>query len=107
MISKAFLIGTVLTGTMAGAVIAAPKSVEAIIKDNMFAPGILTITKGTTVTWLNKEDYPHSVQNEQGTVLSPELETDDKFSWTFDQTGKYSLFCGIHPTMKTTVIVTP
>ena len=80
----------------------------AVVIDNFaFAPGALTVPRGTTVTWTNKDDEPHTVTSDGEAKLlkSPALDTDDSFSFTFDKAGTYKYFCTIHPRMQGTVTV--
>ena len=71
-----------------------------------FEPATLTITPGATVTWVNQDDVPHNIVSSEGkTLKSPVLDTDQKFSYTFDKPGTYAYFCGIHPRMTGKVIV--
>ena len=74
------------------------------ISNFAFAPAILTVTPGAKVTWTNKDEEPHTVVS-AGTFKSPALDTDDKFSFTFDQPGTYKYFCSVHPHMIGTVVV--
>jgi plastocyanin len=93
--------------TTQAAVPAAPATAGAEVKiDNFsFTPATITVAAGTQVTWTNRDDIPHTVVTEDKTVKSKALDTDDKFSATFDKPGTYSYFCSIHPTMKGTVVV--
>ena len=63
-----------------------------------FAPAQLTIKVGTTVTWTNHDDIPHTVVS-AGKFRSKTLDTDDSFSFTFTATGDYKYFCSLHPHM--------
>lgn len=87
--------------------VAAVASGAVAIDNFAFAPAILTIAPGTTVTWTNKDEEPHTVTSADGaqTFTSPALDTDDKFSFTFDRPGTYRYFCAIHPHMVGTIIV--
>ena len=80
----------------------------AVTIDNFaFAPALLIVAPGTKVTWTNKDEEPHTVVSADGgqTFKSPALDTDDKFSFTFDKAGTYKYFCSIHPRMVGTVVV--
>ena len=90
-------------GAYAGA--AAPSGVT--IANFAFAPTPLTVAAGTKVTWTNTDDEPHTVMSADGgaTFKSPALDTDDKFSFTFDKPGTYKYFCSIHPHMVGTIVV--
>ena len=70
-----------------------------------FGPGTLTVPVGTTVTWTNRDDIPHTVVGTEGVFKSKVLDTDEKFSFTFDKAGSYQYFCSIHPKMTGRVVV--
>jgi plastocyanin len=55
----------------------------------------------------NKDDIPHTIVSLDGTFRSTALDTDDKFSFTFDKAGTFEYFCSLHPHMKAKVVVTP
>jgi plastocyanin len=79
---------------------------SAVTIDNFaFGPATLTVARGTTVTWTNKDDEPHTVATEDKRIKSPALDTDDNFQFTFNDPGTYKYFCSIHPRMQGTVIV--
>jgi plastocyanin len=63
-----------------------------------FAPAELTLKVGTTVTWTNHDDIPHTVVS-AGKFRSKTLDTDDSFSFTFTAAGEYKYFCSLHPHM--------
>jgi len=72
-----------------------------------FQPKELTISAGTTVTWKNADDVPHTASStdDPQTFDSGALDTDDKFSFTFKKPGKYAYFCKVHPHMTGVIIV--
>jgi|SRR5271170_2686669 len=72
-----------------------------------FDPGTVTVKVGTTVTWINQDDIPHMVVDNDGKFRSAALDTDDRFSETFSIPGTYGYFCGLHPRMTGKIIVTP
>ena len=78
---------------------------EVKIDNFNFMPGDLTVAAGTTVTWVNHDDVPHTVRTADGAIKSKALDTDDKFSMTFDKPGTYEYFCSIHPKMTAKVVV--
>lgn len=90
-------------------VLAQEKSAGAEVKiDNFsFSPATLTIPTGTTVTWTNRDDIPHTVvsTDDPKVFKSKVLDTDEKFSFTFSKPGTYAYFCSIHPKMTGKVIV--
>ena len=90
-----------------GAVANPPQAATAEVKiDNFsFGPAALTVAPGTTVTWVNRDDIPHTVVSTDSVFKSKVLDTDEKFSFTFTKPGNYPYFCSIHPKMTATVVV--
>jgi plastocyanin len=78
-----------------------------LAKDFMFAPTSLTIKAGSTVTWTNHDDEPHTVVSDAGLFRSGALDTNQSFSFRFEKPGTYHYLCSIHPRMVGTVIVQP
>jgi plastocyanin len=83
----------------------AATSAEVKIDNFSFGPTALTVPVGTTVTWTNRDDIPHTVVSTDGVFKSKALDTDDKFSFVFSKPGSYPYFCSIHPKMTGQVIV--
>jgi plastocyanin len=84
---------------------AAPDSTQIVIKDFMFTPNSLTVKAGSSVTWVNKDDEPHSVASDTGLFRSGAVDTNETFSYKFDKPGSYHFTCTIHPRMVGTIIV--
>ncbi|HYL62351.1 MAG TPA: cupredoxin family copper-binding protein [Candidatus Methylomirabilis sp.] len=84
------------------------KSAAAEVKiDNFsFGPAAITVSAGATVTWINRDDIPHTVVSTEKVFKSKVLDTDEKFSFTFSKPGEFPYFCSIHPKMTGKVIVT-
>ena len=78
---------------------------EVKIDNFSFGPSTLTVAVGTTVTWVNRDDIPHTVVSDDKVFKSKALDTDDKFSYTFTKAGTYAYFCSLHPKMTGKVIV--
>ena len=70
-----------------------------------FAPQRITVKAGTTVTWINEDDIPHTIASSTKLFKSKALDTDDKFSFTFSTPGTYDYFCSLHPHMTGTILV--
>jgi plastocyanin len=87
--------------------VAAAEAGAVTINNFEFQPALMTVTPGTKVTWVNKDEEPHTVLSADGgaTFKSPALDTDDKFSFTFDKPGTYKYFCSIHRHMVGTIVV--
>lgn len=78
---------------------------QVTIDNFVFAPAMLRVTAGTTVTWVNRDDIPHSIVCPKLNVHSHPIDTDQSFSYTFVQVGSYDYICGIHPHMHGQVVV--
>lgn len=85
----------------------APAPMEVKIDNFSFGPAVLNVPVGTTVTWINHDDIPHTVvsTDEPKAFKSKVLDTDEKFSFTFAKAGSYAYFCSIHPKMTGKVVV--
>lgn len=87
---------------------AAPAGPDAVNIDNFaFTPASLTVPVGTTVTWTNRDDEPHTVASSDGTFHSSGMGSGATFSFTFTRAGRFDYICSIHPFMHATVVVTP
>ena len=82
-----------------------PETMEVKIDNFSFGPATLTVPVGTTVSWTNRDDIPHTVVSTDGVFKSKVLDTDEKFSFTFSKAGSYPYFCSIHPKMTGKVVV--
>jgi len=80
---------------------------EIDIDNYTFSPGDLTVPPGTTVTWINHDETPHTVvaAGDPHAFRSGGLDTDDKFSFTFTKAGVYQYLCTVHPYMTGKVVV--
>ena len=90
-----------LTGTPA----LAAKPMTVGIKEFTYAPPALTVSLGTTVTWVNHDEEPHTVTSATGAFASTGLVKDDSFAQIFTKRGTYQYFCALHPHMKATGVV--
>ena len=79
--------------------------IEVKIDNFAFAPQRIVVQAGTTVTWTNADDAPHTVVSTTKLFKSSALDTEDKFSFTFATPGTYDYFCSLHPHMTGTVVV--
>jgi plastocyanin len=89
--------------TLAAAAQAAEMQVT--IDNFTFGPQELKVKAGTTVTWTNRDDIPHTVTSDKLVFRSKALDTDDKFSFTFTTPGIYKYFCSLHPHMTGSIVV--
>lgn len=79
------------------------------IERSRFGERELVVPVGTTVTFVNLDEFAHTVTSREDAPVpfdSGELVAGETFEITFDEPGTYDYFCRIHPTMRATVIVT-
>ncbi len=87
--------------------LAADNAVKITIDNFTFTPPEITVPIGSTITWVNHDDIPHTVVSGDRAFRSKALDTDDSYSFTFAAAGDFKYFCGLHPHMTGKVIVTP
>ena len=95
-----------LLGTGAASA-AAPQPVTVRIDNFTFTPAELSVPAGTTVTWVNGDDIPHTVVAVDKSFRSKALDTGDSYSQTLSAPGTFAYFCGLHPHMTGRITVTP
>ncbi len=78
---------------------------QVTIDNFTFGPDTLTIPVNSTVTWVNKDDIPHTVVATDGAFRSRAIDTDQTFSFKFDKPGTYTYYCSVHPKMVGKIIV--
>ena len=84
---------------------AADGAAVVMAKDFMFSPTSVQVKAGSTVTWTNNDDEPHTVVSDAGLFRSGALDTNESFSVKFDKPGTYHYVCSIHPRMVGTIVV--
>jgi len=65
----------------------------------------MQVRAGTTITWTNRDNVPHSVTFKNGMKDSGLLYQGQSFSYTFNTPGTYQYYCTVHPYMVATVTV--
>jgi plastocyanin len=79
-----------------------------VVIDNFaFNPTTLTVAAGTRVSWVNRDDVPHTATSTAKPRLfdSGALDTDAQFSHVFTTPGTYPYFCAVHPRMAGQIVV--
>jgi len=87
----------------------APTATNSVVISNFsFSPASITIKKGTTVTWTNKDSTAHTVTENDGKdgPKSTTLDPGQNYSFTFNTAGSFAYICSIHPNMTGNVTVT-
>jgi plastocyanin len=81
-------------------------TVDVTIKNFAFDPPTITVKVGTTVVWTNQDSANHSITSDTGIWDSGGIAQGGTYTRVFDTLGTFTYKCGIHPTMKGTIIVT-
>ena len=87
-----------------------PRANEIFISGFAFSPASKTISAGTTIKWINKDNSTHTVTSgipgtPSGVFNSGNFGQNGEFSFTFNQAGTFKYFCNLHPSMTGTIIV--
>ena len=76
------------------------------IKDFAFNPQTITVKSGEKVTWINRDEEPHTIVSVgKQFKKSTALDTDQEFTITASAPGTYEYFCSVHPKMTGTIVV--
>jgi plastocyanin len=95
-----------LAGDMKDADSTSSKQNTIEIKDFAFNPQTITVKSGQTITWINRDEEPHTVVSvEKQFKKSTALDTDQTFTITTGAPGTYTYFCSVHPKMTGTIVV--
>jgi len=89
---------------LAGSSLATVHDVE--IVDFQFSPSSLTVNAGDTVRWTNLDSAPHTSTSNTDIWDSGTLTNDQSYEYVLATVGDFPYFCGIHPSMTATIMVT-
>lgn len=73
--------------------------------ENGFVPSSITVKRGTTVTWTNRDNMVHNVTGSGW--ASGDIAPGQSYTRTFDTVGSLDYNCTIHPAMQATINVVP
>jgi len=81
---------------------------EVVVENFAFVPPTLTVASGTTITWTNHDDVPHTVTADDGDSFGSDIfNKDGTYQLVAPAPGTYPYHCQVHPFMKGTLTVTP
>lgn len=81
-----------------------PKTYTVEIKDMKFVPESITVNKGDTIIWINKDIVPHDVTEEKQKVWTSSVIPADG-SWKMAVTEAADYYCSIHVVMKGKIVL--
>ena len=78
------------------------------IKATSFSPATLTISAGSTITFVNGDNAVHGIRTDDSTTINSNPIAPG-FSYVFrkDTAGVFNYHCSQHPSVKGTFILTP
>ena len=82
-----------------------PKTHSVAIEAMRFQPDRLTVARGDTIVWVNKDLVPHTVTSEAGRFDSQTIQTETSWRLTVSKEGEFPYVCTFHPTMKARLTV--
>lgn len=69
---------------------------EIVMQNTVYNPSEKTVTKGTTVKWVNKDPYAHTVTSSENKFDSGNMNVGQTFEHKFDSAGTYDYYCTYH-----------
>ena len=103
-VSSLFL--SAIAGEMKGADSIGARGNRIEIKDFAFNPQTITVKSGEKITWINRDDEPHTIVSvEKQFKKSSALDTDQEFTITAGAAGTYTYYCSVHPKMTGTIVI--
>jgi len=84
---------------------AEPRRHTVTIEGNAFRPDDLTVDRGDTVVWVNRDFYPHTATDTEGRFDSGVIPANESWALTVDASGELAYTCTFHPAMKATLRV--
>ena len=100
----ALLLGPMQLG-IATSALAASASHTVVMEGVAFVPETLTVKRGDTVVWVNKDMFPHTATAQDRSFDSKDIAPTKTWKHVAAKTGTFSYLCTLHPTMKGTLIV--
>jgi plastocyanin len=105
-ILAAVLVGTCYLACSSSALGATPVTHTVVMEGVKFEPETLTVKRGETVVWVNKDPFPHTV-TAKGTFDSHDIAAGKSWKYTARKAGEFVYICTLHPNMKGTLKVEP
>jgi plastocyanin len=85
---------------------AAPARHQVVIEAVAYAPAVLSVHRGDTVVWVNRDPFPHTV-TAAGTFDSGAIAAGASWKYVATKAGAFDYLCTLHPNMKGTLKVEP
>lgn len=96
---------TTATAAPANSTTVAMVSGASTLTNTAYAPSPISVSVGTTVSWLNNDSTTHTSTANNGAWASPNVAPGGRYNFTFSAAGSFQYHCAIHPGMVGTVNV--
>jgi plastocyanin len=84
---------------------AAAATTHTVVIDGVkYDPEALTVNRGDTVVWVNKDPFPHTVTS-KGAFDSHSIAAGRSWKYSASKAGEFTYICTFHPNMKGTLTV--
>ena len=84
--------------------VAAPATHTVTIDGLVYSPDTLTVNRGDTIVWVNKDPFPHTV-TAKGAFDSRGIAVGKSWKYVAKKPGEYSYICTLHPNMQGRFVV--
>jgi plastocyanin len=82
-----------------------PATHTVTIEATQFQPNALTVRRGDTIIWVNKDPFPHTVTSKAGGFDSQQIQPGVSWKYRAVRKGEFDYICSLHPTMTGTIRV--
>jgi len=82
-----------------------PTTYHVTIENMQFQPDVVSVARGDSIVWINKDLFPHTVTSKSGAFDSHEIKAGESWTYRAAKSGEISYVCSLHPTMKATLRV--
>lgn len=84
---------------------AEPRRHTVTIEGNVYRPDALSVDRGDIVVWVNRDFFPHTATDTEGSFDSGEIPSNGSWELTVESSGELRYYCTLHPTMRATLRV--
>lgn len=103
--ATALAVACVLQAAVGMTALAAQTTHTVVIAEMKFVPESLTVKRGDTIVWVNKDFFPHTATAQDRSFDSQEIGTTKSWKYVAKKDGTFHYICTLHPTMKGVLIV--
>jgi plastocyanin len=82
-----------------------PKNHTVVIDGMQFSPSTIEVSVGDTVTWVNKDPFPHTATAQDKSFDSGDLQSGHSWKFKVRKKGTFPYVCTLHSTMKGVLVV--